>query len=43
VRLLHEIVNGKRPESPIIDSGVDVVRADNLEAYLRMWKTMEGG
>ena len=43
VRLLHEIVNGKRPANPIIDSGVDVVRADNVEAYLQMWKTMEGG
>ena len=43
VRLLHEIVNGKRPANPIIDSGVDVVRADNVEAYLQMWKTMEEG
>jgi ribose transport system substrate-binding protein len=43
VRLLHEIVNGKRPANPIIDSGVDVVTADNVEAYLKMWKTMEGG
>ena len=43
VRLLHEIVNGKRPANPIIDSGVDVVRADNVEAYLQMWKAMEGG
>jgi ribose transport system substrate-binding protein len=43
VRLLHEIVNGKRPANPIIDSGVDVVRADNVEAYLQMWKAMEEG
>jgi ribose transport system substrate-binding protein len=43
VRLLHEIVNGKRPATPIIDSGVDVVTADNVEAYLKMWKAMEGG
>jgi ribose transport system substrate-binding protein len=43
VRLLHEIINGKRPANPIIDSGVDVVRADNVDEYLRMWKAMEGG
>jgi ribose transport system substrate-binding protein len=43
VRLLHEIVHGKRPANPIIDSGVDVVTADNVEAYLKMWKAMEGG
>ena len=43
VRLLHEIVNGKRPATAIIDSGVDVVTADNVEAYLKMWKAMEGG
>jgi ribose transport system substrate-binding protein len=43
VRLLHEIVNGKRPPNPIIDSGVDVVTADNVDAYVKLWKTMEGG
>jgi ribose transport system substrate-binding protein len=43
VRLLYDIVHGKRPVSPIIDSGVDVVTADNVDAYLKMWKAMEGG
>jgi ribose transport system substrate-binding protein len=43
VRLLHDIVNGKRPATPIIDSGVDVVTADNVDAYVKLWKTMESG
>ena len=43
VRLLHEIVNGKRPATPIIDSGVDVVTADNVDAYMAMWAKMERG
>ena len=43
VQLLYEIVHGKRPANPIIDSGVDVVTADNVDAYLKMWKAMEGG
>jgi ribose transport system substrate-binding protein len=43
VRLLHEIVNGRRPANPIIDSGVDVVNADNVDAYVMLWKTMESG
>ena len=43
VRLLHDIVNGKRPANPIIDSGVDVVTADNVDAYVKLWKTMESG
>jgi ribose transport system substrate-binding protein len=43
VRLLNEIIHGKRPANPIIDSGVDVVTADNVDAYLKMWKAMESG
>jgi ribose transport system substrate-binding protein len=43
IRLLNDIVHGKRPANPIIDSGVDVVTADNVDAYLKMWKAMEGG
>ena len=43
VQLLYDIVHGKRPANPIIDSGVDVVTADNVDAYLKMWKAMEGG
>jgi ribose transport system substrate-binding protein len=42
VRLLHGIVNGRRPPAVIIDSGVDVVTAANVDAYLANWKVMEG-
>jgi ribose transport system substrate-binding protein len=43
IRLLNDIIHGKRPANPIIDSGVDVVTADNVDAYLKMWKAMESG
>jgi ribose transport system substrate-binding protein len=43
IRLLVDIVNGKRPESPIIDSGVDVVNKDNVDEYIATWKKMVGG
>jgi ribose transport system substrate-binding protein len=41
VRLLSDIKQGKMPDSPIIDSGVDVVTAANLDEYLALWKRME--
>lgn len=41
VRLLHDIINGKRPASPIIDSGVDIVTRDNVEEYAAQWKRMQ--
>ncbi len=43
VRLLVDIINGKRPSNPIIDSGVDVVTPDNVDAYVANFKKMEGG
>lgn len=43
IRLLAEIVAGKMPADPIIDSGVDVVTADSLDAYLLEWQRMSGG
>src|SRR5687767_8096312 len=42
VRLLREIRNGQRPTSPIIDSGVDIVTRDNVDAYEQQWKKMAG-
>jgi ribose transport system substrate-binding protein len=42
VRLLRDAVNGKRPATPIIDSGVDVVDAKNVDEYMALWKKMEG-
>ncbi|HUE86997.1 MAG TPA: sugar-binding protein [Vicinamibacterales bacterium] len=43
VKLLHAIVNGNRPSSAVIDSGVDVVTPANVEQYAEQWKRMESG
>ncbi len=38
IRMLVDLVrNGKKPATTIIDSGVDVVTAENLDAYLVKW------
>ena len=42
VRLLRDIKNGKKPSSPIIDSGVDVVTRENVDDYEKQWKKMAG-
>jgi ribose transport system substrate-binding protein len=42
IKLLHGIINGQRPANPIIDSGVDVVTAANVDAYEAAWKLIEG-
>ena len=41
VRLLADIKAGKMPASPIIDSGVDVVTAANVDDYVIGWKALE--
>jgi ribose transport system substrate-binding protein len=43
VQLLYDIKHGKKPPSPIVDSGVDVVTKDNVDAYAATWKKMETG
>jgi ribose transport system substrate-binding protein len=43
VRLLADIKAGKRPASPIIDSGADVVTAANVDQYIAQWKALEQG
>jgi ribose transport system substrate-binding protein len=43
VRLLADIKAGKMPASPIIDSGVDVVTASNVDDYMARWKLLEDG
>jgi ribose transport system substrate-binding protein len=43
IKLLHGIVNGNRPANPIVDSGVDVVTADTVDAYEAAWKQKVGG
>jgi ribose transport system substrate-binding protein len=41
VRLLADIKSGKMPSSPIINSGVDVVTAANVDEYIKQWTAME--
>jgi ribose transport system substrate-binding protein len=41
VRLLADIKTGKMPNPPIIDSGVDVVTAANVDDYVIGWKALE--
>jgi ribose transport system substrate-binding protein len=41
VRLLADIKAGRMPPSPIIDSGVDIVTAANVDEYVKNWKAME--
>lgn len=43
VKILSDIAAGRRPPTPIIDSGVDVVTADNVDAYLQEWARLERG
>lgn len=43
VRLLHDIINGRPPANPIVDSGVDIVTPANVEQYAEEWKRMEAG
>jgi ribose transport system substrate-binding protein len=42
VRLLRDIKQGKNPPAPIIDSGVDVVTKENVDAYEQQWRRMAG-
>lgn len=41
VRLLADIKGGKMPASPIINSGVDIVTAANVDEYVLGWKKLE--
>jgi ribose transport system substrate-binding protein len=43
VKLLAGIKAGKMPPATIIDSGVDVVRADNVDEYMAMFKRLDEG
>jgi ribose transport system substrate-binding protein len=42
VKLLRDITQGRPPASPIIDSGVDIVTKENVDAYEQQWKKMAG-
>jgi hypothetical protein len=41
VRLLADIKAGRMPPMPILDSGVDVVTAANVDDYVKSWKALE--
>jgi ribose transport system substrate-binding protein len=43
VKLLAGIKAGRMPPATIIDSGVDVVRQDNVDAYVANFKKLEAG
>jgi ribose transport system substrate-binding protein len=44
IRMLHDlVVNGKKPDQVVIDSGVDVVTMATVDAYEAQWKKMAGG
>ena len=43
VKILHGLTNGRRPERPVIDSGVDVVTLENVDAYVAEFKRLESG
>jgi ribose transport system substrate-binding protein len=43
VKILHGIKNGRPPATPIIDSGVDIVTLENVDAYVAEFKRMQAG
>jgi len=43
VKLLNDIVAGRRPPNRIIDSGVDIVTPQNVDQYLEQWARLERG
>ena len=43
VKMLADIKAGKMPAQKVIDSGVDVVRQDNVDAYIEAFKKLEEG
>jgi ribose transport system substrate-binding protein len=43
VKILHGIKNGRQPASAVIDSGVDVVTKENVDAYVAEFRRLEAG
>ena len=43
VKLLANIKAGKMPPATVIDSGIDIVTKDNVDAYIEQWKRLEAG
>lgn len=42
IKLLNDIVAGRPPANAVIDSGVDVVTMENVDAYEAQWKAIAG-
>jgi ribose transport system substrate-binding protein len=43
VKILHGIKNGRQPANAVIDSGVDVVTKENVDAYVAEFRRLEAG
>ncbi len=43
VKMLYDIVHGKKPATTIVDSGVDVVTKENVDQYIADWNKLAGG
>ena len=43
VKILHGIKNGRMPANPVIDSGVDIVTKENVDAYVAEFKRQSEG
>lgn len=43
VKILYDIIQGRMPPSPVIDSGVDVVTIDNVDEYEAEWRKLAAG
>ena len=43
VKLLLGLKKGQQPPSTIIDSGVDIVTKENVEAYVAEWNKLAAG
>jgi ribose transport system substrate-binding protein len=43
VKMLADIKAGRMPSQKIIDSGVDIVRQDNVDAYIETFRKLEEG
>jgi ribose transport system substrate-binding protein len=41
--LYNIVVNHKYPDNPIVDSGVDIVTPQNVDAYIKKWDKMAKG
>jgi ribose transport system substrate-binding protein len=43
IQILYDYINGKKPAKVVIDSGVDIVDATNVDAYVTEFKKKDSG